>query len=222
MAGGQTVPVGQAGEVETAGSLSIKIRTHMWLPWTRIAMKHEVMAQDVRRDAQRLPAGGNPSPLLQREADAALVCVCAAAFAIEAFYRRFLQQEFSLISKQDRDGWKKADTAGHKRVLETLRRGFDLRGVESRWRTELRWLFKLRGAAVHFTEDWKDPMPHPLGNNAAPELVAYSAESAERAINLLVDVLVVCRDKPKAKTQKWSEDMRGAIDELIGRRGQAG
>jgi hypothetical protein len=43
-----------------------------------------------------------------------------------------------------------------------------------------------------------------------------------RLDHLLVDVLVVCRDKPKAKTQNWSEDMRGAIDELIGRRGQAG
>jgi hypothetical protein len=200
-------------------SISVKIRTHLWLPWARIAMKHEAMAHDARHDAQRLPAGGNPSPLLQQEADAALVCVCAAAFAIEAMYRRFLQQEFNLISKQDREGWKRADTADHKRVFETLRRGFDLRGMESQWRTELRWLFKLRGAAVHFIEDWREPTPHPLGNNAAPELVTYSAESAKRAINLLVDVLVVCRDKPTAKTRKWSQDMRGAMDDLIGRRG---
>lgn len=110
------------------------------------------------------------------------------------------------------------DTADHKRVFETLRRGFDLRGMESRWRAELSWLFKLRGSAVHFTEDWKDSAPHPLGNNAAPELVTYSAESAERAVNLLVDVLAVCRDKPRDKTRKWSEETRTALDELIGRR----
>ena len=178
-------------------------------------MKHEVMAQDARRDAESL-TGDDPSPLIRQESDAALVCVCAAAFTIEALYRRFLQKEFSLISKQDRDGWKKAGTADHKRIFETMRRGFDLQGMEDRWRTELRWLFNLRGAAVHFTEDWKDPEPHPLGGNAAPE-VRYSAKSAERAIRLLVDILAVCRDKPK-KTRKWSEDTHTAIDELLSRR----
>jgi hypothetical protein len=180
------------------------------------------MAQEARRDAQRLPTGGNPALMLQQEADAALVCVCAAAFAIEALFRRFLQQEFNLISKEEREGWKRANTADHKRVLETLRRGFELRDIASVWRAELAWLFNLRGAAVHFTEDWRDPAPHPLGNTAAPELVTYSAESATRAINLLVNVLVVCRDRPKAKTREWSEGMRTAIDELVGRRGQAG
>jgi hypothetical protein len=144
------------------------------------------MAQEARRDAQQLPTGVNPSPLLQQEADAALVCVCAAAFAIEALYRRFLQQEFNLISKEVREGWKRANTADHKRVLETLRRGFELRDIASVWRAEFAWLFNLRGAAVHFTEDWRDPAPHPR-NTAAPELVTYSAESAMRAMNLLVD-----------------------------------
>jgi hypothetical protein len=199
------------------GTARILIRTHLWSVWGRIAMEHEVMAQDARRDAERL-AGDDPSPLIRQESDAALVCVCAAAFTIEALYRRFLQQEFDLISKQERDGWKKAGTADHKRIFETMRRGFDLQGMDDRWRTELRWLFNLRGAAVHFTEDWKDPESHPLGSNAAPEMVKYSAESAERAIKLVVDILIVCRDKPKEKTRKWSGDTRTAIDELLSRR----
>jgi hypothetical protein len=159
----EILPVGQAVEKENAGSMSFKIRTHLWTPWVRIALKHELMAQEARRDAQQLPTGVNPSPLLQQEADAALVCVCAAAFAIEALYRRFLQQEFNLISKEVREGWKRANTADHKRVLETLRRGFELRDIASVWRAEFAWLFNLRGAAVHFTEDWRDPAPHPLG-----------------------------------------------------------
>jgi hypothetical protein len=180
------------GSEEAFGTARILIRTHLWSVWGRIAMKHEVMAQNARRQAERLLTGGDPSLMIQQEADASLVCVSASAFAIEALYRRFLQQQFSLISKQDRDGWRNADTADYKRVFETLRRGFDLRGVESVWRAELAWLFNLRGAAVHFTEDWKDPVPHPLGHNAAPEMVRYSAESAKRAVDLLVDLLVVC------------------------------
>jgi hypothetical protein len=74
---------------------------------------------------------------------------------------------------------------------------------------------------VHFTEDWKEPAPHPLGNNAAPELVAYSAESAEPAIDLLVGVLIVCRDKARTpNVQAWSAGKRQTIDDLIGRRGK--
>jgi hypothetical protein len=160
-------------------------------------------------------------PSLQQEADAALVCVSAAAFALEAVYRGFLRRDFNLVSQQDQNAWKRNRTAGRKRALETLRRGFDLEGVQAAWQAELRWLFGLRVDAVHFTEDWKEPTPHPLGNNAAPELVAYSVESAERAIDLLVGVLIVCRDKPRTpRVQAWSAGKRQTIDDLIGRRGK--
>ncbi len=36
-----------------AYSPGIKIRTHLWVPWARIAIKHEVMAQDARRQAEQ-------------------------------------------------------------------------------------------------------------------------------------------------------------------------
>jgi hypothetical protein len=53
----------------------------------------------------------------------------------------------------------------------------------------------------------------------APTQVTYSAENVTRAVDLLLGILERCRDKPKPVAQKWSQDMRGAIDELIGRRG---
>jgi hypothetical protein len=53
----------------------------------------------------------------------------------------------------------------------------------------------------------------------APTQVTYSAENVKRAVDLLLGILERCRDKPKPLAQKWSQDMRGAIDELIGRRG---
>ena len=36
-----------------AYSPGIKIRTHLWVLWARIAIKHEVMAQDARRQAEQ-------------------------------------------------------------------------------------------------------------------------------------------------------------------------
>ena len=41
------------------------------------------------------------------------------------------------------------------------------------------------------------PSPHPSGTNTAPELVTYSFEEAERAVNLLFDVLETCVQNPK-------------------------
>jgi hypothetical protein len=58
--------------------------------------------------------------------------------------------------------------------------------------------------------------------NVAPSQVAYSAENATRAVDLLLGILERCRDMPKPPAQQWSQDMRGAVNELMGRRGQAG
>lgn len=73
------VQLRQAVEVETAGSVSFRIRTHLWSPWGRIALANELVSRDARREAQQLQAGESIAPLLQQEADAAFTCVCASA-----------------------------------------------------------------------------------------------------------------------------------------------
>jgi hypothetical protein len=73
---------------------------------------------------------------------------------------------------------------------------------------------------VHYEGLFEPPKLHPLGMNVSPAQVAYSAENGSRAVDLLLGVLERCRDKPKPPAQNWSQDMRGAIDDLMGRRGQ--
>jgi hypothetical protein len=65
------------------------------------------------------------------------------------------------------------------------------------------------------------PEPQPLGINVAPSQVAYSAENSTRAVDLLLSILERCRDKPKPPARDWSQGIRGAVDELVGRRGHA-
>jgi hypothetical protein len=65
------------------------------------------------------------------------------------------------------------------------------------------------------------PEPHPLGINVAPSQMAYSAENATRAVDLLLNILERCRDKPKPPARDWSHRMHGAVDELADRRRRA-
>ena len=61
----------------------------------------------------------------------------------------------------------------------------------------------------------------PARINVAPSQVAFSAENSTRAVDLLLSILKRCRDKPKALARDWSQGIRGAVDELVGRRGHA-
>jgi hypothetical protein len=106
-------------------------------------------------------------------------------------------------------------------VLEVLSQTIDARGLVTTWRGELGWLFDLRDSSVHYEGAFAPPEPHPLGMNVAPSQVAYSAENATRAVDLLLGILERCRDKPKPPARDWSRGMGGAVDELVGRRGHA-
>jgi hypothetical protein len=52
MAGGRQIHAHGIAAGASMGTARIVIRTHLWNPWTRIAMKHEAMAQAARREAQ--------------------------------------------------------------------------------------------------------------------------------------------------------------------------
>jgi hypothetical protein len=201
----------------TAGTVSIAMRTHLWISWARIALKHEAMAHAARQEMQQ--PGADQSRLLGQEADAGLVGICAAAFALEALSKEL--DELSLVSAATLAAWSRKGLADEKQILELLKHGFDLRGLTTAWMRELEWLFDLRGSSVHYRGISEPPQLHPLGMNVAPSQVAYSAENATRAVDLLLDILERCRDKPKPPAQDWSRGMGGAVDELVGRRGRA-
>jgi hypothetical protein len=214
----RTVQLGQAVEVETAQSLSVLMRTHLWISWARIALKHEAAACDVRRAMQQ--PGAEQSSLLLEEADASLDGICAAAFALEALSRELVS--LGAIPQPTVEKWRQQEDRpkAENVALEVLSQTIDARGLVASWRTELEWLFEMRDSSVHYEGLFEPPKLHPLGMNVSPAQVAYSAENGSRAVDLLLGVLERCRDKPKPPAQNWSQDMRGAIDDLMGRRGQ--
>jgi hypothetical protein len=200
------------------GSLSLQIRTHLWTSWARIAIKHEAAARTARREMQQ-PAA-NQSQLLEREADAGLDGICAAAFALEALSRELV--ELGVVPQPTLSAWANKGLSADKVILEVLKHAVDPRGLVVTWKRELAWLFTVRGSSVHYEGVFEPPQAHPLGMHVAPAQVTYSAENSTRGVDLLMSILERCRDKPKPATKQWSQDMRGAVNQLAGRRGQAG
>jgi hypothetical protein len=77
-----TLAVQDIRQAQTAEKVSIAIRTHLWIAWARIALKHEATARAARQEMLR--PGADQYRLLLQEADAGLGGICAAAFALEA------------------------------------------------------------------------------------------------------------------------------------------
>jgi hypothetical protein len=214
-----TLAVQDVSQAQTAETVSIAIRTHLWIAWARIALKHEATAHAARQEMQR--PGADQYRLLLQEADAGLDGICAAAFALEALSREL--SELGAFPQATLTAWRDAEKRPKAKnvVLEVLSQTIDARGLVTRWRGELRWLFDLRDKSVHYEGAFAPSEPHPLGMNVAPEQVAYLAENVTRAADLLLAILERCRDKPKPSARKWSQEMRGAVNDLIGRRGRA-
>jgi hypothetical protein len=93
---------------------------------------------------------------------------------------------------------KRNDTPRRTRILETLKIGFSISRKARRWSSDFKWLFDLRDAALHHGPEFRESVPHPLGVNVTREYVDYSVESAERAVELMLDVLSTCAKTPPA------------------------
>jgi hypothetical protein len=199
-------------------TLSVTMRTHRWITWGRIAVQHEGMAHAARQEMQH--PGADQSRLLEQEGNAGLVGICAAAFALEALSRELV--ELNVLPPTTTTAWTRNGPRADKQILEILKRAVDPSGLVSTWTRELRWLFGVRGSSVHYEGSFAPPEIHPLGMGVAPTQATYRAENATRAVDLLLGILERCRDKPKPPIRTWSKEMRGAIDQLIGSRGQAG
>jgi hypothetical protein len=226
----------------TARSDGIQMRSSLWVTWVRVVFEHETMAQAARQQALQHGAdhgqalrqgdagkttqhGTDLAQALSRELDAALVGICAAAFALEALSREL--GELGAIPQTTLDRWREARKQGQGPAaedvaLEVLSKTFDMRGFVPRLQGELPRLFDMRDGAVHYEGSFESTRPHPVGSDVSVAQDTYSADNCTLAADLLMDILERCRNNPKPPGKQWSHDRRRTLDELIGRRGQAG
>ncbi len=188
--------------LSTTATMNVRVggTTHLWLLWSEIAIAQHHVAQNYRATAltarrDKLDQGRLFSKALGQETRAAMVAVAAAAHAIDGFYgssKRFITLPPNMTATWAANGTKRSS-----RILETFKCGFALGSKGNTWPSEVRWLFDIRDAAVHFEEQTQDFVPHPTGPETTCEHVTYSLESANRAVTLLLDVLSTCQANPR-------------------------
>jgi len=189
------------------GSIRVMMSTPIWLYWAELAIENEAEAARRRAAADT----SNPGRSMIAETKSAMVAITSSAHALDAFCGKFAQQ---IMPEQLRRRW--ADGRGRRaqQVYTALRHGF----WEGRneWQADLVWLFQdSRNYVLHHTETTQDLVRHPIGGNTAPELVQYSKESAERAVDLMLDIVVRCTANPKPPARKESEAIRYQVRDLL-------
>jgi len=187
----------------------------MLLHWSDVAIEQERKAWEARREAERIrdeavePGQGLP---IQLELRASMVAIAAASHALDALYGELRDVALPLALAVK---WKANPRSGPPRprkLQETLKHGFRISA--QRWVKELDELFELRDGAVHPEALLTEPQPHPLGVNTAVEYVVYRCESATETLDLLLEILETCIERPKPALEEWATSMRPSLERL--------
>jgi hypothetical protein len=189
----------------------VLMQAHLWIWWAEIAIDQEKLAREARTEAlqETTTNGGGLAHALSRETRASLITVAASAHALDALYGA-VADIVPPVRGQTR--WST--------LLETFKAAFYVRGAAGGggWAHDFEWLFDLRDAAVHHEEQMLESAPHPTGTAVSAEDIAYSLESATRAVDLLLAVLQTGIDSPRPALTAWAHGSRAPVADLHARR----
>jgi hypothetical protein len=160
-AGGLTISIGADGK--SAANMTLHVRFDVCPTWTEIALRHLDDAREKRGDRQTAWAGTNEeqkAASLEREFEASMQAIMAAAIAVDAFYS--LIQTHVDLPPSLTEQWRTKRTPRYSQVTEVLRRAFLLKpkGVAV-LRGNLKELYRLRDLAVHPSGKIEAPILHP-------------------------------------------------------------
>lgn len=172
-------------------SVTIKMKSNMWLHWGHIAARYEAQALSAHRDVVERWGKPDTQGLMRPEMEACLLTVTAAACCIDAIH-------FEVANSIGRD-W---DTRGKRRPdgsrmpaweywMGTFERAF---GPGTRtWASDMEWLVGLRNDSVHPKPKTHIPVAHPsVATSVQQEFATYTYEAAaKRSVDLVERVYEV-------------------------------
>lgn len=205
-------------------------RTDMWPPWLSDAVDAAVEARKAEADvvaavalisqAEARGEQGNQdhlSDLLDVELRHSMRAISAAAFAVDAFYAAVQARS---PEHPDKARWKKAGTARHKQVYETLRFNLKLKQPgAAEIRTRIKELFRFRDWAVHPNVDWKNfEYRTNLGRGVDWRYCAFCAPHAEAAVAktlAVFDALVGAMDRGAKELEEAQPYFKDHLDRVF-------
>jgi hypothetical protein len=194
------------------------------MAWVRIAIIQARLAEEDRASDElvdamsaRLAGEDREIPVVVerewQELSASLVCVSAAAHAIDGFYGALKctpgLPQLPAMGKAPR----------HSQIYETVKRYFRLGSESQRIREDLKWIFGLRDRAVHHADTYRDMVV--IRNTdettvvGAIEVYEYSAPIARRAADIAADLITFCLLNPTPALTEWTKQRSMGIDALI-------
>jgi hypothetical protein len=220
-AGGLTIGVGADGK--TTGNLVLHVRFDVCPTWIELALRHrdDAKARRAARDiAWTGPNEEEKAATLEREFEASMQAVMAAAIALDAFYS--LLQTHVKLSPGLITHWRTNRTPRYSQVTEILRHAFHLTPKRTAaLRRNLKEIYSLRDLAIHPSGKIEAPILHPEINVGVEWRFAYfRAHNAELIVNTATGILweLAHRGKPKdSKTQEYMAALRQRLAELFPR-----
>jgi hypothetical protein len=213
--GGLKLGIGADGNVP--GNLILHVQFDVCPTWTELSLRHLEEAKTNRAAREAAWAGtdeAQKAATLEREFEASIQAIMAAAIAIDAFYaliKTHVQLPPSLVER-----WRTNRTPRYSQVTEVLRRAFHLKPKgAAALRQNLKEIYRLRDLAVHPSGDIKAPILHPEINVGVEwRFVYFRAQNAELAVNAATWILWGLAHGGKPKDGKVVEYMAGLHQRL--------
>lgn len=206
---------------KVTGHLTPHVRFDVGPTWVQLALRHLEDAK-AKRDLRTAAWAGvdedQKGNSLEREFEASMQAIMAAAIAIDAFYA--LIQTHVDLPPSIVDNWRAKRTASYSQVAEVLKRAFHLKpkGVAS-LRQNLKEIYRLRDLAVHPSGKIEAPILHPeLGGGVEWRFAYFRAYNAELIVNAASRILweLAYEGKPKhPEIQKYIDGLRPRLAELF-------
>jgi hypothetical protein len=208
--GGLTLGIGDDGKV--TGNLTLHVRFDVCPTWSELSLRHLEDAK-VRRSAREAAWAGTDeqqkAATLEREFEASMQAIMAAAITIDAFYsvlQMHVQIPAGVLQK-----WRAKRTARYSQVTEVIRRAFHLKPKgTAALRQNLKEIYRLRDLAVHPSGKIEAPILHPELNVGVEWRFAYfRAHNAELIVNAATWILWDLAHGGRPKDSKIVEYMAG-------------
>lgn len=208
-------------EGKTDSSLTLHVHFDVCPTWCQLALQHLEKARQAREERVAAWSANNEElkgKTLEREFEASMQAIMAAAVALEAFYavvQQSVQLPPSLV-----DRWRNGRTARYSQITEVLRRAFKLKpkGVAV-LRQNLREIYKFRDLAIHPSGKIEAPVHHPELDVGVEWRFAYfratNAEGIVMAATAIVCDLAVNGKPADKKVQNYMKNLRDRLVEMF-------
>lgn len=196
---GMTVAIPEGGlairidsDDKSTANLKVYVRYDVCPTWCELALRHLVEARSRRDDRIAAWTGAyddHKARCLEREFEASMQAIMAAAIALDAFYSMIQThvQLPPLLAQQ----WRNKRTARYSQITEVLRRGFHLKPNETAvLRRNLKEIYRLRDLAVPPSGKIQATLLHPeIDLGVEWRFTHFRAQNAELIVHATTEML---------------------------------